>query len=326
MSPLPMLSGILGLPALDAHQVQEQFDRVDAVVIGLPWDGGTTGLPGQRHGPEIVRKFSPNLGFSLDAESRLQGVRDPVSGAKLLGDRRIFDLGDLGGVPIDPRLDRLTYYRAVEDTALRAAQLATVSVFLGGDHSVSAATIVGLSKALGEPLRLVCFDAYCDVGPVAQEVDSYEQLTHANFLSYLASVPAVSSVDVVGVRAALPDSHFPLQLLSRLTRDGTLFTYIDYGNSRTTSPLEGGINNGIRHVLRAHRGMTEDHMKRAAEWFLTLREIPLERAHELTQPPRPVHDPDTDADDNATPEPNLYDTGLSAEEGLWARSGWAGRA
>lgn len=210
MSPLPMLSGILGLPALDAHQVQEQFDRVDAVVIGLPWDGGTAGLPGQRHGPEIVRKFSPNLGFSLDAESRLQGVRDPVSGAKLLGYRRIFDLGDLGGVPIDPRLDRLTYYRAVEDTALRAAQLATVSVFLGGDHSVSAATIVGLSKALGEPLRLVCFDAHCDVGPVAQEVDSYEQLTHANFLSYLASVHAVSSVDVVGVRAALPDSHFPL--------------------------------------------------------------------------------------------------------------------
>ena len=146
MSPAPMLSGILGLPALDAHQVQEQFERVDAVVIGLPWDGGTTGLPGQRHGPEIVRKFSADVGFSLEAASRLQGVRDPVSGAKVLGGRRIFDLGDLGGIPIDPRLDRVTYYRAVEDTAFRAARLATVPVFLGGDHSVSAATIVGISK------------------------------------------------------------------------------------------------------------------------------------------------------------------------------------
>jgi hypothetical protein len=27
------------------------------------------------------------------------------------------------------------------------------------------------------------------------------------------------------------------------------------GNARTTSPLEGGINNGIRTVLRNHRGM-----------------------------------------------------------------------
>jgi len=46
------------------------------------------------------------------------------------------------------------------------------------------------------------------------------------------------------------------QLLSRLSRDGTLFTYIEHGNARTTSPLEGGINNGIRTVLRNHRGMT----------------------------------------------------------------------
>lgn len=116
------------------------------------------------------------------------------------------------------------------------------------------------------------------------------------------------------------------QLLSRLTRDGTLFTYVDYGNSRTTSPLEGGINNGIRHLLRAHRGMTEDHMKRAAEWFLTLHEIPLERAHELIQPAAPVIDPAPETDDDHTPELSLYGTALTAEEGLWTRSGWAGRA
>jgi len=116
------------------------------------------------------------------------------------------------------------------------------------------------------------------------------------------------------------------QLLSRLTRDGTLFTYLDYGNTRTTSPLEGGINNGIRHVLRNHRGMTEDHMKRAAEWFLTLHEIPIERAHELIAT-FPVVNPDTENTDDAQNEPpSLYDTGLSAEEGLWSRSGWAGRA
>lgn len=115
-------------------------------------------------------------------------------------------------------------------------------------------------------------------------------------------------------------------LLRRLTRDGVLFTYLEHGNTRTTSPLEGGINNGIRHVLRNHRGMTEDHMKRAAEWFLTLHELPLERAHELI--PNPTRTSaiidTTDADE--LPERSLYDTGLSADEGLWHRTGWAGRA
>lgn len=72
--------------------------------------------------------------------------------------------------------------------------------------------------------------------------------------------------------------------------------------------------------------MTEPHMKRAAEWFLTLHEIPLDRAHELIQPLAPADDAATDEPENHTPEPSLYDTALTAEEGLWHRSGWAGRA
>jgi hypothetical protein len=116
------------------------------------------------------------------------------------------------------------------------------------------------------------------------------------------------------------------QLLSRVTRDGTLFTYIEYGNPRTTSPLEGGINAQIRARLRAHRGMTEPHMKRTAEWYLTLHELSIADAlshtnQQLTGAPHPEP---TTADE--TDGPALYDTGLSAEEGLWNRSGWAGRA
>lgn len=115
-------------------------------------------------------------------------------------------------------------------------------------------------------------------------------------------------------------------LLRKLTRENVLFTYLDYGNARTTSPLEGGINAQLRHVLRTHRGMPEEHMKRAAEWFLTLKEIPLQDAHHLitmastTAPALDEHN----TDENDTPA--LYDTGLSAEEGLWTRSGWAGRS
>lgn len=104
-----------------------------------------------------------------------------------------------------------------------------------------------------------------------------------------------------------------------------MFTYLEHGNTRTTSPLEGGINNGIRHVLRAHRGMTEDHMKRAAEWFLTLHEIPLERAHELIPTTTPAAPEATESDVEEPLWPSPYDTGLSADEGLWARSGWTGR-
>lgn len=112
------------------------------------------------------------------------------------------------------------------------------------------------------------------------------------------------------------------QLIRRVSRNDTLFTWITYGNPRTTSPLEGGINAQIRELLRRHRGMSEQHRRRAVEWFLVLHELPLERALSLahTEPkPEPTTEPEEPHG------PTLYDTGLDAGEGLWLRTGWAGR-
>lgn len=114
-------------------------------------------------------------------------------------------------------------------------------------------------------------------------------------------------------------------LLYSLNRKRVLFTYLEHGSARTTSPLEGGINNGIRSVLRNHRGMSEAHMKRAAEWFLTMREIPLERAHDLITAPPPEPKNENKAETEELSSSSLYDTALDPTEGLWLRTGWAGR-
>lgn len=110
-------------------------------------------------------------------------------------------------------------------------------------------------------------------------------------------------------------------ILHRAAEAGHVFTFLQHGNPRTTSPLEGGINAQIRHMLRHHRGMSIQHRRRAVEWFLLLREIPLERAHQHADEPRPRPAPQTAEEPIG---PALYGTGLSAEEGLWHRSGWIG--
>jgi hypothetical protein len=108
-------------------------------------------------------------------------------------------------------------------------------------------------------------------------------------------------------------------ILTRVAHNGHAFTFLDYGNPRTTSAIEGGINAQIRHLLRHHRGMPLEHRRRAVEWFLLLREIPLERAlahaNQPAQSPPAITTPEPD-------EPPLYDTSLSPDEGLWHRSGW----
>lgn len=121
-------------------------------------------------------------------------------------------------------------------------------------------------------------------------------------------------------------THFTLRrawnVLHRAAESGHVFTALTHGNPRTTSRLEG-LNSQIRHLLRHHRGMPTEHRRKAVEWFLLLHEIPIDHAHRHTTTPTPATTPDEP--DNAE-QPALYDTALSAEEGLWIRTGWAGRA
>lgn len=115
------------------------------------------------------------------------------------------------------------------------------------------------------------------------------------------------------------------QVLHTVTKNQTLFTYASYGNNRTTSPLEGGINNGIRTILRNHRGMSEEHMKRAAEWFLTQRSHEHQNIYDLIKTADQTKAKPRKKVDDEPIGPAAYGTGLAAEEGLWLRSGWAGR-
>ncbi len=124
-------------------------------------------------------------------------------------------------------------------------------------------------------------------------------------------------------------------LYRQLIRDDSLFTWLgeDYcdGAARTvervTSRLEGGPNNAIKHLLRHHRGMTEDHARKAVDWLLnsltehphdpwTLAQRHLKQAQRTARPKRVEEEP---------LGPETYGTEATAEEGLWARSGWAGR-
>lgn len=120
------------------------------------------------------------------------------------------------------------------------------------------------------------------------------------------------------------------RLLAKLVERGHLFTFLDpavqgIGIASTTNQIEGGINAQIRDMLRRHRGMTTTHQRRAVEWWLHAHAIaapePTNLIRERHYRPTP-HKPKTVEEPIG---PASYDTGLSADEGLWHRRGWAGR-
>ena len=67
--------------------------------------------------------------------------------------------------------------------------------------------------------------------------------------------------------------------------------------------------------------MSEAHMKRAAEWFLSLKEIPIEQAHTFLKGAASTSI-ESEHQEVATEPlgPILYDTGLDAGEGQWAQA------
>ena len=124
------------------------------------------------------------------------------------------------------------------------------------------------------------------------------------------------------------------QVLARRIRANDMFTFLDpdlaaLHVSSTTNQIEGGINAPIRELLHRHRGLNEEHQRRALEWWLYLhhpaKRSALEALDNAVQAPTMGGDSAAAATTEDLDAPALYDTGMTADEGLWHRSGWAGR-
>jgi len=140
----------LGVPAADLAE-PASFAAAAAVVIGAPFDGGTSHRPGCRFGPAAIRStdYLPHDG----SRPHLALGVDPL---KELG---VVDVGDVVMPPgeIESSLDRLR--RAVEQVVASGA----LPVVLGGDHTIALPDVSAVATHHGPGrLSVVHFDAHAD--------------------------------------------------------------------------------------------------------------------------------------------------------------------
>ncbi len=121
---------------------------IDAVVMGVPYDLGTSGRAGTRSGPNAIRQASANL--------RWEEQRWPWTFS--LGDKlTATDYGDIQFMWGDSD-DMLAQ---VEDHAARITAAGKTLVTFGGDHFVTLPLLRGHAKTHGT-LSLIHFDAHTD--------------------------------------------------------------------------------------------------------------------------------------------------------------------
>ncbi len=139
-----------GVPAGDPGD-PASFAGAGAVILGAPFDGGTSHRPGCRFGPQAIRTTD-----YLPHDGRRPHLALGVDPLVELG---VVDLGDVEMPPGDITTSCARLEAAVGAVAARG----TVPVVLGGDHTIAWPDATGVARHVGwGRLAMIHFDAHAD--------------------------------------------------------------------------------------------------------------------------------------------------------------------
>jgi agmatinase len=144
----------LGVGRCDVDDPASYADA-DAVVVGAPFDGGTSYRSGARFGPSAIRTtdYLPHDGSRPSLALRTDALRD----------LRVLDAGDVEMFSGDA----VRSCRDLEAAITRVAQSGAVPVVLGGDHTVTWPNATGVARARGwGRVSVLHFDAHADTGDI----------------------------------------------------------------------------------------------------------------------------------------------------------------
>lgn len=126
-------------------------EDVDYVVIGIPFDTGTTYRTGARFGPSAIRAAS--------------SIIKPYNYVQDVNVAEVLSGVDYGDVPVITGYIMDTY-EEIEKTFTPVVEAGVIPIGMGGDHSVTLGELRAVAKVHG-PVALVQFDCHTDT------VDSY---------------------------------------------------------------------------------------------------------------------------------------------------------
>ncbi|MEU7938838.1 agmatinase [Microbispora bryophytorum] len=131
------------------------YADADVVILGAPFDGGTSHRPGARFGPNAIRQtcYLPHDGSRPSLALRVDALKD----------LRVLDAGDVETYAGDIEGS----LRAIEDAVARIAASGAIPVVLGGDHTIALPDATGVARHHGfGRISMVHFDAHADTGDI----------------------------------------------------------------------------------------------------------------------------------------------------------------
>jgi agmatinase len=133
----------------------DTYAEADVVILGAPFDGGTSHRAGTRFGPQYIRQscYLPHDGSRPSLAMRVDGLQD----------LRVYDAGDVEMYSGDAARSVHDLQEAVHAIASTGA----IPFVLGGDHTIAWPDAAGVAQHHGQGrISMIHFDAHADTGDI----------------------------------------------------------------------------------------------------------------------------------------------------------------
>ncbi len=144
----------LGVPECDLGELASYADA-DVVIVGAPFDGGTSYRAGARFGPQALRAacYLEHDGSRPSLAMRVDGLKD----------MKVVDAGDVELYSGDAARSCADLEVEIEKIARSGA----IPIVLGGDHTITWPDATGVARAHGwGRIGVIHFDAHADTGDI----------------------------------------------------------------------------------------------------------------------------------------------------------------
>ncbi len=131
------------------------YADADVVILGAPFDGGTSHRAGTRFGPQYIRQtdYLPHDGSRPSLAMRVDALRD----------LRVYDAGDVEMFSGDAARS----VRDLQAAVYAVARSGAVPLILGGDHTIAWPDAAGVAQHVGQGrVAMIHFDAHADTGNI----------------------------------------------------------------------------------------------------------------------------------------------------------------
>ena len=131
------------------------YSDADVVILGAPFDGGTSYRSGTRFGPQYIRQacYLPHDGSRPSLALRVDGLRD----------LRVYDAGDVEMFSGDAERS----VRGLQAAVYAVTAAGALPLILGGDHTITWPDAAGVAQHAGQGrVSMIHFDAHADTGDI----------------------------------------------------------------------------------------------------------------------------------------------------------------